>query len=138
MEALYDEAVVERDDLRFTEFEHDGAGTLAQVGLIGTVFCCSGALVKVTKWMGVRRLRRREFEVRTDYYQYHAWLPKSRQKRQLPLLRYDHAHGSEPHRHEFDANGNCSDVRQLTLDTIPRLDDVLREAAELCAERSAS
>lgn len=128
---LYDEGVIATDDLIFEEVYDETTGAIAQVGLSGSVTCACGAKVRVSKWMETNLREGGGFDVRTVYYQYHAWWPKLGKKRQQALVRYDQAHGSEPHRHYFDPTGRQISHERLTLDTMPRLDAVIREAAAL-------
>ena len=130
---LYDEGIIATDDLVFEEVYDELTGAIAQVGLSGNVICCCGAEVRVSKWMETRPRRDGGFDVRTVYYQYHAWWPKVGKKRQQALVRYDHAHGSKPHRHQFDPAGRQVGHEELALEMMPRLDAVIREAAGFVA-----
>jgi len=132
MSVLVREGVVEADDLVFEELYDDLTGQLIQVRLSGNVTCYSGAKVRVLKWMETRA-RDGGVEVLTVFYQYQAWLPRVGRRREQPLVRYDQAHGGQPHRHEFDPLGKDVAHQNLTFETMPRLDAVIREAAGLAA-----
>jgi hypothetical protein len=131
MDVLLRDAIVVSDDLVFEEVFDESSGDIVQIGLRGNVNLACGARLKVTKWMETRGRPDGDVDVRTIYYQYHAWWPKIAGKRQQMLVRYDQAHGSQPHRHQFDRNGHQVTQTMLTLDTMPRLDAVIREAAAL-------
>jgi len=129
MDVLYREALIEADDLEFIEIE-DRWGLLERVGLRGHIRCRKGVRIRVLKWMDVRQDSPAHPEVLTVFYQYHAWRPASDRKGQRTLLRYDQAHG-EPHRHSYDALGREAGLTRLTLDAMPRLDEVIREVVAL-------
>jgi hypothetical protein len=133
MEVLYRDGVVEDDGLLFNEVIAD-SGEMVKVRLAGEVICCRGVRLRVLKWMDVRRNEGGALEVLTVFYQYHAWRLRAGRKREQPLLRYDQAHGGEPHRHGYDRDGTEQPLEQLSLDTMPRLDAVIREATDLAVE----
>jgi len=133
MDVLFRHGIVEADDLVFEEVFDDVTAEIVQVRLSGSVTCCCGAKVKVLKWMDTRPETGGGIEVISVYYQYQAWLPATSGRRPQSLVRYDQAHGGQPHRHQFDARGQEATHEPLTLDTMPRLDSVIREAADLVA-----
>ena len=126
MRALYEEGIVEEDDLTFV-LSRDLAGTVVKVKLDGDIRCGVGVRVRVLKWMDVRTGAAGRLEVLSTFYQYHAWQPARGRTREQSLIRCDQAHG-EPHRHRFDASGRAMACEELTIDTFPRLDAFVREA----------
>lgn len=133
MDVLYAEAAVISDDLEFFEV-FDTGRILRKVRLEGHVQCANDVQVRVLKWMDTRRGVREEIEVLTTFYQYHAWRPGHEGRREQSLVRYDQAHGDSPHRHVFDSVGDEVGTEQITLDSMPRLDSVIREALALAAK----
>ena len=125
MDVLRRDGFVEDDSLEFTILRGRN-GRIDQVRLDGNVFCSDGVAVEVTKFMDTRELEGR-LEVLSTYYRYHAWRPRHGGQ---SLIRYDQSHGY-PHYHRFDRDGNTERHDELTLDTMPRLDAVIREAVEL-------
>lgn len=132
MEALRNEALVESDTLTFETVADDSTGLIVRIRLSGEVRCYSGLRLRVLKWMGVRGSGR-ALQVRTDFYQYHAWAPPPGRPGERSVLRYDQAHGGTPHRHEYNADGDQVAYEELTLETMPRLDTVVREASVIFA-----
>jgi hypothetical protein len=102
------------------------------VRLSARVTCFGGANVRVLKWMEVRYVNG-VAEVMTVFYQYQAWLPQPGRRREQTLVRYDEAHRGTPHRHEHDRSGHQVAHDELTLEAMPRLDSVIREAAAMAA-----
>ena len=130
MQRLYDEGVVQSDDLTFTE-RKDGR-TLVEVELAGErVQCAHGVCVRVLKFMEVRDIAGYP-QVRSSFYQYHAWRPRAagRMKEQ-PLVRCDQAHGGTPHVHEYDSDGQEVAYEEISFDDVPRLDDFIRGAVAM-------
>jgi len=136
MRALYEEGIVEEDDLSFL-LSRDLAGTLVKVKLEGELRCDLGVRIRVLKWMDARTTAAGRTEVLSTFYQYHAWQPARGRTREQSLIRCDQAHG-EPHRHRFDAEGRAMACETLTLDTFPRLDAFVREAWDLANAKAES
>lgn len=126
MEALVREGFVLRDTLTFREIYDES--DLLRVNLRGRVVCSDGVVLVVNKWLGVRRGSTGRNEVLGEFYSYQAY---RRGKPPIPILRYDNAHGSGLHRHFFDAAGKEIGVQHVTLQTLPRLDLVIREAVAI-------
>lgn len=128
MAALVRGGLVVRDTLTFREIYDAQSGGLAKVNLRGRVVCTHGVVVIVDKWLRVRRGRGGHYEVLGEFYAYHAY------RRGTPpvwLARYDNAHGSDLHRHFFDSGGRETRVEVVTLESLPRLDFIIREAVFL-------
>lgn len=136
MDVLVRDGVVETDDLVFDDVVDETTGEIVQVRLSGTVICCCTSRVRVLKWMDTRPEDGGGIEVITVYYQYQAWMPATSGRREQSLVRYDQAHGGKPHRHQFDGLGREIRHEPLTLEAMPRLDAVVREAAGLVMGRS--
>jgi hypothetical protein len=132
MDSLRREAVVDRDTLVFEAVADPDSGAVLKIRLSGEVICFGGLRVRVLKWMDARGAGR-ELEVLTVYYQYQAWLPRRGARKEQSVLRYDQAHGGTPHRHQYDRHGDQVSHEELTLDTMPRLDTVIREAVAIVA-----
>jgi len=125
MDRLYNEALISRDTLSWTESLNDDK-TLALVQLSGRVEASDDLLFKVKKRMAVRVAANLQVEVRTEAWEYHAWVRRTRRD----ILRYDNAHGSL-HKHSFDLlTGRESEAPIATAD-LPTLDEVIREAIDL-------
>lgn len=134
MDGLYDEGVVASDTLSFVEIV-DASGQVIQVKLEGEVVCTSGVRVRVLEWLIAERRKQNRLHVQTTFYQYHAWRPRAPGR--LPeqsILRFDQAHGSDLHRHYFDAAGNEVRSETISPDAMPRLSDVIREAHTIGSE----
>lgn len=129
MRDLYEEGIVEEDDLSFL-LSRDAAGNVVKVKLEGELRCGLGVHIRVLKWMDARAIAGGRMEVVSTFYQYHAWQPARGRTREQALIRCDQAHG-EPHRHRFDAEGRAMGCEPLTMETFPRLDAFVREAWEL-------
>lgn len=130
MESLYREGLILDDTLTFTHTTGE-SGELIRVNLAGIVDCRGDVTVEISKWLSVRRGLRNRVEVLTEFYLYHAQHEIG--GRQMPLFRYDNAHG-ELHRHWFDQDGQETRVEDVPIETMPRMDAVLREAVS-AAER---
>lgn len=115
---------VESDSLSFTVI-HEPGGRPVQVRLDGVIHGAGGVAVEVTKFMDVR-VDGPRIDVITTYYRYHAWRPGAPGE---SIVRYDQAHGV-PHCHRFRRDGKVAEVVTLTLDAMPRLDEVVREAVD--------
>jgi hypothetical protein len=60
---------------------------------------------------------------------YHAWIPGDPPR---DLLRYDSAYGlADLHRHHFDHAGREVGIEPVTVEALPWVDEVVREAVEL-------
>lgn len=125
MDVLYRDGFVHDHSLEFTTLIA-ASGAVEQVRLDGYLRCAGGVMLEVTKFMDTRHAAD-ALEVLTTYYRYHAWRPG--RDGEL-LLRYDQSHG-RPHYHRFGRLGGVERYGELTLDTMPRLDAVVREAVEL-------
>lgn len=123
MEALIRDGDVLRDTLTFREIFDETA--LVRVNLRGRVVCRDGVVLVVNKWLRVRRGSSGRNEVLGEFYSYQAY---RRGKRPVPILRYDNAHGSEIHRHFFDPAGREIGTQRISMESLPRLDLVIREA----------
>lgn len=123
MDALVRDGYVDSHSLRFMEIRAP-EGHIEQVRLDGVIHCSDGIAVEVTKFMDARQNGRR-IEVISTYYRYHAWRPGGEGEF---VLRYDQAHG-EPHCHRFSPDGEGL-TASLTLDAMPRLDEVIRDAVD--------
>lgn len=129
MERLLREGLVERDGLSFYE-SVDGSGELVLVTIRGRLACRHGTAIRVDKKIETRRGRANRLEVRTRYYQYHAWIRSRPGRPRRDLIRYDNSgeHGGRLHRHRFDAAGRSLDPEYVALDEMPTLDEFIREA----------
>lgn len=125
MDVLVRDGFVESDSLVFTLLR-SASGYVEQVRLDGIIHCADGVALDVTKFMDVRYESGR-MEVISTYYRYHAWRPGASGE---SVVRYDQAHG-QPHCHRFERDGRMSLQTQLTLDEMPRLDEVVREAVAI-------
>ena len=132
MENLYREGLILDDTLTFAHTVRE-SGELVRVNLTGIVHCRGDVTVEVSKWLAVQRGSRNRVEVKTEFYLYHAHHEVSGAR--VALFRYDNAHG-ELHRHWFDQAGRETHVEDIPLETMPRMDAVLREAVAT-AEGSA-
>jgi hypothetical protein len=133
IEVLYRDGYVDSSSLSFSRIIA-ADGSVAQVVLEGVIRCSDDVAIDVTKFMDVRRVDGR-LEVISTYYRYQAWRPGRNGE---PLLRYDQAHDSaQPHYHRFSETGALVRYDDLTLDSMPRLDAVVREAVDLARERDA-
>lgn len=133
LDVLARDGYVDDVSLTFTKLTAPD-GSVRQVKLEGIVFCPEGVAVEVTKYMETRYVEGR-LQVISTYYRYHAWRPGRSGE---PLIRYDQAHDSDhPHYHRFDSAGEPLRYDDLTLETMPRLDAVVREAVDLARERDS-
>jgi len=135
MDRLVDEAIVIRDTLSF--YESEGiTGQLVAVRLAGNAYCADELLIRVDKKMLVDRDGQNRYCVRTQFYQYHAWLRSRPDRPRRDLIRIDHAHDEELlHRHVFDAEGQELGRTPLDRHAMPTLDEFIRMAHQL-ANRS--
>jgi hypothetical protein len=126
MERLLREGVVLRHNLSFREIIERNA--LIKVNVHGVVICTDDVLVKVDKWLAVRRNPRRQVEVKGTDYAYHAWLRGRRD-----LIRYCSAHGLEDlHCHHFDLlSGVEIDQTRIPLQDLPLLGDFISQAVDM-------
>ena len=127
MERLRREALVFRDFISFRESE-DSAGELVAVHILGVVSCSEEVLIRVDKKMLVRRDDQNRYEVRTQFYQYHAMMAGRAGRPRRNLVRFDNAHGEGLHRHAFDASGVETAMRFIELEEMPTLDEFIRLA----------
>jgi hypothetical protein len=130
MDRLLAEGIVQRDSLSFVEVVNRQS-ELVGVALAGRVVCSGDVLIRIDKKMEVRRGVRNRHEVRTRYWQYHAWVRARPGRPRKDLVRYDNAHRSGLHVHLFDRAGREVEVRALSLDQMPTLDAVIRHAVTL-------
>ena len=126
MDSLEAEGLVQRDTLTFREIRTPG-GALAAVNLRGRIECCERIVIAVNKWLDTAINDWSQLVVQGRSYSYHAWV-RARPRRDL--LRYDDGHG-ELHRHFFDATGVEVGIQPVALDSLPRLDLLIREAVAL-------
>lgn len=126
MEDLYRDGFVQSDELRFERSLHPDR-SVKQVLLSGTVHCSNAVDIDVTKYM-TARYEDGQLEVISTYYRYHAWRATPGSE---PLVRYDPYQTGEPHYHRFGPDGEPLIYEVLTLDAMPRLDAVIREAVDL-------
>lgn len=130
LDVLLRDGFVESVALSFTRLR--GAdGAVNQVLLEGVIYCACDVAIEVTKFMDADvsdgRLR-----VISTYYKYHAWRPGRSGE---SLIRYDQAHDARhPHYHRFDPKGHMVSYADLSLEQMPRLDAVVREAVDLARE----
>lgn len=125
MESLAREGLVYRETLTFRELLKP-SGALRWVNLRGRIYCCDDVAITVNKYLDTALDDRNQIVVRGQWYQYHAWV-RGRPRRDL--LRYDNCHGFDSlHRHFYDASGTEIAVEGIPLDTLPRLDLVIRES----------
>lgn len=126
MERLQQEGIVLRANVSFREVMERNA--LLKVNVQGVVVCAGDVLVKVDKWLAVRRNSRRQLEVKGTDYAYHAWLRGRRD-----LLRYCSAHGLDDlHCHHFDlVTGEEVDQIRIELHQLPLLGDFISQAVEI-------
>lgn len=127
MAVLVRDGFVDADSLAFTLNRDPETGRVIQITLEGVIRCASGVAIEITKHMDVRDDGDGELSVLSTYYRYHAWRPRQGGH---SLIRYDQAHG-QAHCHRFAANGEPDRHVMLTLDTMPRLDEVIREAVDI-------
>lgn len=127
MDALAREGLVRSDRLTFVELR-TSSGDLRAVNLRGRIDCCDDVVITVNKWLDVSRNARNQVVVRGRLYGYHAWVRGTPRRN---LLRYDNAHASQLHRHFFDDVGREIGVVAVSLESLPRLDLVIREAVAL-------
>jgi Family of unknown function (DUF6516) len=134
MDVLIRDGFVETSALSFTRVVAADGRTI-QILLEGMVYCSDGVAVDVTRYMDVRGATGL-IEVISTYYRYHAWRPGRTGE---SLIRYDQAHDADhPHYHRFDRDGALVRYDDLTLEAMPRLDAVIREAVDLAREWDAS
>jgi hypothetical protein len=124
MDRLYDEALISRDTLSWMESFNDDALALVQLG--GRIEAVDGILVKIKKRMAVRVAPNHQLEVKTEAWEYHAWIRRTKRY----LVRYDNAHG-ELHRHSFDLLTGHESQGAIAVEDLPTLDEVIREAIDL-------
>ena len=128
MDSLANESIVLRNTLTFRELAHAN-GDLARVNLRGRIVCAERVVIAVNEWLAVRRGPTNRYQVLGESHSYHAF---KRASPRVDILRYDDAHGPL-HRHYFDAAGREIRVEAIELETLPRLDFVVREAVSLVA-----
>jgi hypothetical protein len=124
MDVLARDGYVEEDSLAFSTTSSN-SGRVLEVRLEGRLRCANDVQLDVTKVMDARQGASGP-EVITTYYRYHA----HRGQDGTPVVRYDQAHGG-PHCHRYARDGSESAYFILTLDEMPRLDEVVREAVEI-------
>ena len=133
MERLRREAMVVRDSLSFRELA-DVSGRMASVQLLGALTCAYAVRIRVDKKMLVRRNVQNRVEVRTQFYQYHAYAMARADQPRRNLSRIDNAHGEgNLHRHVFDRNGVEVAREDILLEDMPTLDEFIRDVIRLGA-----
>ncbi len=105
---------------------------MREVLLEGFIYCADDVVIDVTKFMDARYANGR-LEVISTYYRYHAWRPR---RGGAALIRYDQGDGdtTQPHYHRFSRDGDLIRYDKLSLDGMPRLDAIVREAVDLARE----
>ena len=129
MNALIEEGIVLRETVALAEIS-DNNGTLVQIRVTGRVLCAYQVVLIVNKRLAVQRDSSNRQVVRGIAYEYHAFIRTTNPRR--ALLRYDDSHDML-HRHFFDSNGKELErsPRSIPLDSLPRMDLVIREAVAL-------
>lgn len=126
MASLEAEGLIHRDTLTFREIVTP-SGALSAVNLRGRIECCDRVVIAVNKWLDTAINDWGQLVVRGNSYSYHAWVRGGPRRE---VLRYDDGHG-ELHRHFFDMAGIEVAVEPVTLDSLPRLDLIIREAVAI-------
>ena len=129
MNVLSEEGVVTRDTLSFREIRR--RGELYRINLRGRVHTAHGAVLVVNKWLDVRH--RRQVEVRTFEYAYHAFVRRPSPRRDL--FRYDNCHGGLDtlHCHRYVEPGGLVNLEPIAHDQLPWLSEIIREAESAAA-----
>ena len=130
MDRLVDEGIVLRDTLSFYEVAGP-SGNLVAVALTGRLTYRDRVTIRVDKKMEIRRDASNRYEVRTRYYQYHAWRRATANQPRRDLIRYDNAHSGALHAHLFDADGHEVARPEVALHDLPSLDGFVRHAVAL-------
>jgi hypothetical protein len=132
MERLMDEGLVERDGLSFYE-SVDRAGETVLVTIRGRLACLNDVVIRVDKKLETRRGRSNRLEVRTRFYQYHAWVRSRPGQPRRDLIRYDNSgeHSGRLHRHDFDVAGRPLEPEYITVEQMPTLDEFVRHAIDM-------
>lgn len=127
-----DEGLVERNGLSFYE-SVDRSGETVLVTIRGRLVCVNHVVIRIDKKLETRRSRANRLEVRTRFYQYHAWVRSHPGQPRRDLIRYDNSgeHSGRLHRHEFDAEGRPHEPEYITLEQMPTLDEFIRHAMHL-------
>ena len=125
MKRLRAEGLVLRDFMSFLESE-ELSGGLAAVQLSGIVVCAEEVLIRIDKKMLVRRDGRNRYQVKTEFYQYHAMTAGFGGRTRRNLIRYDNAHEGRLHRHVFNAAGDEIRIVDVPLEAMPTLDEFVR------------
>ena len=130
MERLRAEGMVTRSFLTFSE-SGSRDGNLVAVQLAGIVVCHQ-VIIRIDKKMAVRRDRQNRYQVRTQYYQYHAMVARRNGQPRRNLIRFDNAHGEDGlHCHRFDAIGSEVSRVPISLEHLPTLDEFVRLAVAI-------
>lgn len=137
IERLAAEGVVLRDTLSFRE-SVDDAGEIVAVTLSGGVVCGEGVLVRIDEKLEVRRGPRNRYQVRTRFYQCHAWSRQRPGRPRKDLIRYDNAHGSGVHVHRFDGDGREVECADVAFADVPTLYAFVRDAIRLAHGAASS
>jgi hypothetical protein len=130
VERLISNGSILRRGLSFVESY--ASDNLVAVNVVGTLVCAEDVLIKVDKWLAVRRNRRRRYEVKGSDYVYHA----RSGRRGINLIRYCSAHGMDDlHCHLFDLRtGNETGRPNIGLNDLPTLGDFIPQAIALGRE----
>ena len=128
MRTLERDGVVERDNLSIIDIRRSD-GRRSGVHMYGRVWCAHGVIVEVDKWLAVDLGRSEGGDrVRGEDYSYHAYVERA--SGPVALFRYDNSDGHGGlHRHTFDLSGTEVQVDLLSLEELPTLDLILRQAA---------
>ena len=127
IDSLEAEGIVTDGRLSFRD-SMSQSGRLVQVNLSGFLVTASGARVFVNEWLDIVHERGRP-TVQTREYDYHARLVVGPGRGQ-DLFRFDNSHGDLDtlHKHFFDVDGREYENRPITLEEMPGLSQVIREA----------
>jgi len=85
-----DEGLVERNGLSFYE-SVDRSGETVLVTIRGRLVCVNHVVIRIDKKLETRRSRANRLEVRTRFYQYHAWVRSHPGQPRRDLIRYDNS-----------------------------------------------
>ena len=120
------EGLVLQDRLAFVESYKGNA--LQAVNLRGRIVCCEDVIIKVDKWLDMRRAPHKPTEVKGSDYVYHAWLRGRKQY----LIRYCSHTLEDLHCHHYDLEtGEETERNPITLNELPTLGDFIPYAIEL-------
>jgi hypothetical protein len=128
LETLMQDGVVRRHSLSIYEVQDDRS-ELLKVNIRGRILCDQNVVIRIDKWLAVRRHPRGHLEVKGTDYAYHAWLRGAGRN----LIRYCTAHGlGDLHYHAFDlVTGDETEQVRIDLRALPLLADFIQQAVEL-------